>query len=125
MFATNYATVSSPTAQYLNTTTYAQVMLSNGAGYAMPYLLDTNNSGAFNVGDTFCKPTSFQIISAGLDGSFGTMVAPSQTASGNQAFGRLYPTGFNYDTPPPSGGSADDDNVTNFCERSTLDAAKP
>ena len=95
----------------------AYVQIFNGTGYVMPYAFDLNNSGSFNVGDTFCKPTSFQIISAGQDGCFGTIAQPTQ--------GRLYPTGYNYDVPPPGGGSGDDDNVTNFCEKNTLESAKP
>jgi hypothetical protein len=91
--------------------------LYNGTGNAMPYIFDVNNSGTLNVGDTFCKPTSFQIISAGQDGCFGQITTPT--------YGRLYPTGYNYDVPPPTGGSGDDDNVTNFCEKNTLESAKP
>jgi prepilin-type N-terminal cleavage/methylation domain-containing protein len=91
--------------------------LYNGTGNVMPYIFDVNNSGTLNVGDTFCKPSSFQIISAGQDGSFGQITTPSN--------GRLYPTGYNYDAPPPAGGSGDDDNVTNFCEKNALESAKP
>ena len=94
------------------------VGLYNGTGNVMPYVFDVNNSGTLNAGDTFCKPASFQIISAGQDGAFGTIHHSDQ-------YGRLYPTGINYDLPPPNGGNGDDDNVTNFCEKSSLDAAKP
>jgi prepilin-type N-terminal cleavage/methylation domain-containing protein len=106
--------------------------LSNGTGYVIPYVLDTNNNNTFDAADTFCKPTSFQIISAGQDGAFGTTLSPV----GFQ--GKLYPgglnahqagtvgnNGFSYDSPPPNGGNADDDNVTNFCEKNTLEGAKP
>jgi prepilin-type N-terminal cleavage/methylation domain-containing protein len=94
--------------------------LYNGTGIVMPYLFDANGNGVFDSTESFCKPTSFQIISAGQDGAFGTVSLP---ASGHQ--GRLYPTGLNYDVPPPAGGSGDDDNLTNFCEKSSLESAKP
>ncbi|HEX4142709.1 MAG TPA: prepilin-type N-terminal cleavage/methylation domain-containing protein [Pirellulales bacterium] len=94
--------------------------LYNGTGNAMPYIFDVNNSSTLNQGDTFCKPTSYQIISAGQDGCFGTTIPPT-----TGSYGRLYPTAFNYDLPPPSGGSGDDDNVTNFCEKNSLESAKP
>lgn len=111
-----FATSSTTTNEVLNGVVI-QPQLSTGTGYVMPYIFDTGNTGAFAINDTFCKPTSFQIISAGQDGSFGTAIPPTN--------GRLYPTGFNYDPPPTVGGSADDDNVTNFCEKSNLEAAKP
>ncbi len=117
-------------AEYPNATSYApSYQLSNGTGYVMPYVFDVNNSGTFNVGDTFCKPSSFQIISAGQDGSFGTIVQPGTVSINGiepaAIASRLYPTGLNYDPPPTAGGSGDDDNITNFCEKSSLDAAKP
>ena len=37
----------------------------DGTGYVTPYVLDVNNNNTFDTADTFCKPTSFQIISAG------------------------------------------------------------
>ena len=39
--------------------------------------------------------------------------------------GRLYPDRLQLRHAADLGGSADDDNVTNFCEKSSLDAAKP
>ena len=61
------------------------------------------------------NPKSFQIISAGLDGSFG---GTGQAVSGVKYLGRTftllfksYPTGTGYDT---TGG--DDDNLTNFSQ---------
>jgi len=69
-------------------------------GTATPYVLDVNANGAFAAPpDTFCNPTTFQIISAGQDNNFG-------------AFGRvfrLFPTGTGYDS-----SGAENDNISNF-----------
>jgi hypothetical protein len=79
------------------------------------------------------NPKTCQIISAGLDGDFGaidTVAAKPATAnftnpsgSGTTAFKiyyKSYPTGIGYDT-----AGADDDNITNFCEKNGLGDAKP
>lgn len=94
------------------------VMNTDGSagGTASPYVLDVNNNGAFNPppnnnADTFCNPTTFQIISAGQDNLFGTF---PNSVSGSLSF-RLFPTGTGYDT---SGNELD--NITNFNDRSTL-----
>ena len=42
--------------------------LSNGTGLVSPYFGDANNNGIIDNGELFCKPQSFQIISAGQDG---------------------------------------------------------
>ncbi len=90
------------------------IVISSGSGYLSPYFADANNNGSIDLGEGFAKPTSFQIISAGQDGIFGTSNAT------NASYFRLYPIGVGYDS---SGG--DNDNITNFCERNNLDAAKP
>ncbi|HTU24075.1 MAG TPA: prepilin-type N-terminal cleavage/methylation domain-containing protein [Pirellulales bacterium] len=127
-FASTTATTSQNPV-WLSGSRYTWLQLFNGTGYVMPYVFDTNNLGilGYNQGvqDTFCKPTSFQIISAGQDGCFGTLGSASGLTVNSPYNGRLYPTGYNYDLPPTAGGSGDDDNVTNFCEKSTLDAARP
>ena len=96
---------------------------------------DVNNNNQFDFGvDTFCKPTSFQIISAGQDGSFGTTFTATHGHHAGQALSRRAEyqpdgirgparrhSGISYDPPPPNGGSADDDNVTNFCEKHNLE----
>jgi prepilin-type N-terminal cleavage/methylation domain-containing protein len=88
------------------------------AGIVAPYVLDVDNNAQIdgpapnpspNGPDTFAKPNSFQIISAGQDGQFG---AGTST--------RLFPTGVGYDST-----GADDDNVTNFNEKNNLGDAKP
>jgi hypothetical protein len=128
-------TTSGSIQEYLTATNFIYPVLSNGTGFVSPYVLDANNNNTFDLADTFCKPTSFQIISAGVDGAFGPLVATNMT---NNTQGKLYPSGLNtnyagtlgnngisYDSPPPVGGSADDDNVTNFCQKNTLEADKP
>jgi prepilin-type N-terminal cleavage/methylation domain-containing protein len=70
------------------------------------------------------NPKSFQIISAGLDGSFGGPgVTPPSSAKYNgknvTVYYKSFPSGLGYDT---TGG--DDDNLTNFSE-GALGDAKP
>jgi hypothetical protein len=89
-------------------------LISNGTGYVVPYVADLNANGQIDSGDSFAKPQSYQIISAGQDGAFGSSVAAD-----GQWF-RLFATGVGYD---PAG--ADGDNVTNLTDKSSLDAAKP
>ena len=88
--------------------------LSNGTGLVSPYFGDANNNGIIDNGELFCKPQSFQIISAGQDGLFGPATSPTGT------YFSLYPIGVGYDS-----AGADNDNITNFCEKNNLDAAKP
>jgi type II secretory pathway pseudopilin PulG len=77
------------------------------AGIATPYVLDVNNSGTYSVPpDTFCNPTTFQIISAGQDGQFGYSAASHPTVF------REYPFGGGYDTTVNPG--AENDNISNF-----------
>jgi prepilin-type N-terminal cleavage/methylation domain-containing protein len=89
-------------------------VISNGTGYLSPYFADSNNNGTIDLGETFAKPQSFQIISAGQDGAFGT------TNATNASYFRLFPIGVGYDS-----AGADNDNITSFCERGSLDAARP
>jgi len=78
--------------------TYNFANSTNGTtSMAVPYLTSAN---------VFAGPDTFQIISAGQDGNFG---------STNQ---RLFPLGTNYT-------EADNDNVTSFNEKATLEAARP
>ena len=58
--------------------------------------------------------STYQIISAGLDGHFGQAVSPA-------SFLRRFPSGVNYLSP----GDGDDDNITNFSEQSVLKDSKP
>jgi prepilin-type N-terminal cleavage/methylation domain-containing protein len=61
--------------------------------------------------DTWANPDSFQIISAGQDGQFSSPFMVNARV-------RLYPTGAGYDTE-------DNDNVTNFSDKASLEDAKP
>ena len=79
-------------------------------------LTGTGGVATATGGEGFAKVQSFQIISAGQDGDFGYNGGTPPTG------GRLFPTGINYDPAPTS---ADDDNVTNFCDKSNLGDAKP
>ncbi len=117
-----YTVLSSGVPEYLSTTsqsnnllgTNTSFMLSNGTGYISPYFADANNNGMIDAGENFAKSSSFQIISAGQDGSFGTTLLAKAPNF------RLYPIGVGYDA-----SGADNDNITNFCEKNNLDAAKP
>jgi hypothetical protein len=95
-----------------NPTTVPGCQLYNGAGITVPYIQDQNSNLAIDTSDAFYRKDSFQLICAGQDGDFGT--------SSSAAQGRLFPSGIGYD---PRG--ADNDNVVNFNEKSSLDAAKP
>jgi prepilin-type N-terminal cleavage/methylation domain-containing protein len=85
---------------------------SASQGYAVPYVLEVDNNKIPDEPDTYANPDSFQIISAGQDGFFGT------TNATNGAKARLYPIGINYD-------ETDSDNITNFCEINNLNDKKP
>jgi len=97
------------------------------AGTATPYWNDLNGNGltlsggVIDPNENYANPDSFQIISAGLDGKYGKLYS----TPGTTIPVRAYPTGGstgNYDT---SGDQADDDNVTNFCNKPRLGDAKP
>ena len=115
--------------------------VTSDAGYAMAYVKDNINPGVFDSpfanpqGDEWVNPDSFQIISSGLDGVFGNNGA-GVTGNPNVINTlRLYPTGNPYNAAAvvapgskPTGYDmygADDDNITNFCERARLGDAKP
>ncbi len=95
--------------------------LYNGTGYFAPYFGDSNSNGAIDSGEQFAKPQSFQIISAGQDGIFGTSLnTPAAVPPVSYTFFRMFPSGVGYDK-----AGTDDDNVTSFNEKNNLDAAKP
>ena len=104
------AAVTDPLAFSANTANFPEVYA--GPGTAVPYWNDVNNNRAADTNETWANPDSFQIIATGLDGKYGLSGLPPQP--------RLYPTGFQYD---PAG--TDDDNVSNFCDRARVGAAKP
>jgi prepilin-type N-terminal cleavage/methylation domain-containing protein len=139
---------------YFDARSYLQHSLSSAAapsGVPVPYLLepwDTNTAdGKLDIAagkevdldssnnmkpasfQALCaNPKSFQIISAGLDGDYGTVATISSVdpATGGKYNGatsslyfKSYPSGLGYDS-----GGADDDNITNFSE-SALGDAKP
>jgi prepilin-type N-terminal cleavage/methylation domain-containing protein len=85
-------------------------------GVAVPYWSDLNGNGSTmtmaDVNENWVNFDSYQLISAGSDGLYG----------GNTLVFRAYPTGTNYDGPP---NQADDDNITNFCNKARLGDAKP
>lgn len=90
---------------------------------------DTNGNLVLASFNALCaNPKTFQIISAGLDGDFGaipktttikTAVKISSTP-GYFIYWKSYPDGKGYDS-----NGADDDNITNFCEKNGLGDAKP
>ena len=87
-----------------------------GAGIARPYAVDDNADG---IPDRFANEDSFQIISAGLDGDYG---------SRDLGILLLFPTGagINVSTLTPADGYMDEDfdNLTNFSS-SNLQSAIP
>src|SRR5690606_13165568 len=97
----------------------AAAQFSNGAfgGIAQPYALDVNNNKVLDTGssggDSWANADSFQIVSAGQDGNFGTNVGP-----------KLYPAGI-IGTDPTNYTMEDNDNNSNFCDRSSLEDARP
>lgn len=99
-----------------------------------PAPLNTANAligSSFTAFQNLCaNPKTFQIISAGLDGNYGTAntaTAPppaqpvkydgSGTAIGVNIYWKSYPTGIGYDS-----SGADDDNLTNFSDKQLGDA---
>jgi prepilin-type N-terminal cleavage/methylation domain-containing protein len=92
------------------------------AGTAMPYWADIDGNGASNTTasptENWVNPDSFQIIAPGMDAKYGT----SYVGATAPFPARLYPTGTYYDA---SNNFADDDNITNFCNKARLGDAKP
>ncbi len=87
---------------------------TTSSGTAAPYVLRTQpdpGSGATSVQttDLWANGDSFQIISAGQDGVFTTAATSGL---------RIYPRGYNYTVE-------DNDNVSNFCDKPSLEDAKP
>jgi prepilin-type N-terminal cleavage/methylation domain-containing protein len=93
--------------------------------------IPTSNNGSLVIpasSDAYAKmcasPKSFQIISAGLDGDYGT-INTSTAVPANAKYGgsnvkiyyKSYASGAGYDL-----AGADDDNLTNFSERKLGDA---
>ena len=72
-------------AQSYSTTKYGQLGTAQPQDYCLPYVLD--NGPNVNPLNPYVNPNSFQIISAGLDGSYGTSAAfggsPSAPTSGS------------------------------------------
>jgi prepilin-type N-terminal cleavage/methylation domain-containing protein len=89
-------------------------------GNAQPYALDVDNSRvietAAGTADTWANPETFQIIAAGQDGNFGLDFATAPASNTSNAKG--YPAGYRYVTE-------DNDNVSNFADKSSLEDAKP
>lgn len=89
-----------------------------GMGIARPYL-STRPSTTSGFSFEWVNKDKFQIISAGLDGHYGsidTNPADPLTVPRPQ-----YPTGVNYLSP----GDGDDDNITSFSEGRRLQDMKP
>ncbi|MCC7087004.1 MAG: prepilin-type N-terminal cleavage/methylation domain-containing protein [Pirellulales bacterium] len=121
---------------YHNNQSSATVGSGNFIPY-MPYMWDSNNDGAFTNLDwdannngkldsseqakIYANPKSYQIVSAGVDGDFGTPTSPVAKSfplvSGtlNLAVAKIYRSGEGY-------ASEDDDNITNFSQQSLGDA---
>jgi prepilin-type N-terminal cleavage/methylation domain-containing protein len=106
-------------------------VLFPNAGGVRPYALDANGNGRLSdpadttkldPGDGWVNPDSFQIISAGMDGKYGSLAAVRTDPA------RIYPTGTSTDITSAASydlAGADDDNVTNFCPKARLGDAKP
>jgi prepilin-type N-terminal cleavage/methylation domain-containing protein len=78
------------------------------SGFARPYALTSVVSGMTTT-VTYANPKSFQIISSGQDDDYGTTAVATPL---------VYPTGTGY-------SPGDMDNITNFCDRATLEGAIP
>lgn len=101
--------------------------VTNG-GFVAPYFHDLNGNNARDAAtEDWVNPDSFQLISSGTDGKFGSTVLQNSRIRTTL---RCYPTGapadptqtqpFGYDAL-----GADDDNVVNFLNKSRLGDAKP
>jgi prepilin-type N-terminal cleavage/methylation domain-containing protein len=93
-------------ATYSTQATYS--LAQGGTGVCRPYCQDTVNNGASGT-VVFANPSSFQIISAGLDGNYG--VGNCSFPSGGTTYG---PTGVQ------AYGAGDLDNITNFSNGTNL-----
>jgi hypothetical protein len=103
--------------------------LTVGAGKEVDLDTSNNNFAKPASYQSLCaSPKSFQIISAGLDGDYGTVDTTTAVATGTvklfagpnyKIYFKSYPDGAGYDT-----SGADDDNLTNFSEK-PLGDAKP
>ncbi len=99
---------------YFNSKTYMNPLLAARlprcdwpgelGGTAVPYLSD-------NTSEKYMNPKTFQIIAAGQDNSFGV----ANTGDPTTATGKKFPSGLNY-------SSDDNDNLTNFAERTLKDS---
>jgi hypothetical protein len=87
----------------------------NPKGVAKPYLSNRPDPDS-PYGLEWVNDNSFQIISAGLDGNYGSAAFLSDRSLFPQ-----YPSGANYLSP----GDGDDDNITNFSDGRTLEDMKP
>jgi prepilin-type N-terminal cleavage/methylation domain-containing protein len=88
-------------------TTAPGVATGTGQGYCRPYAIDNPPSGATGA-NLYCNPSSFQIISAGLDSDYGGAATAAPI---------YYPSGLN--SQP-----GDKDNLTNFSQKNLGDAAQ-
>lgn len=103
----------------------------------LPYLLD--NGPNLNTSNPYVNPSSFQIISAGLDGNFGTSATFTQLGTANYTFNSVcsYPSGtattaysgYTDNLPDQAGvrkvtaySQGDLDNLTNFSSSNLKDA---
>ncbi len=98
--AQNYAT-------HFNATTVPGIATGTGQGYCRPYFIDNPPTGAQGA-TLYCNPSSFQIISAGLDSDYGGT---------STATAIYYPSGTN-------AAPGDKDNLTNFSSRNLGDASQ-
>jgi hypothetical protein len=101
-----------------NDPTKGGLILYTSAGILVPYWLDTNGNKAVDATENWANPDSYQLIAPGIDKKYGTTVNPNPMTD----YGRLYPSGFNYDA---SSALADDDNATNFTSKAKIGDDKP
>jgi type II secretory pathway pseudopilin PulG len=96
----------------------ADAPIRRGRGVARPYL-STRPSPSSPFGLEWVNKHTFQIISAGLDGHYGSII--SDPANPLAEPRQQYPLGANYLSP----GDGDDDNIANFSEGGPLKDSKP
>ena len=95
--------------------------MDGSKGFAYVYVLDVNANSTpehLNGPDTFCGDQTFQILSAGQDGMYGSVEKPDPE---DDPLPHLFPTGKNYDLTT----GFEDDNLASFCSQGTFESAKP
>ena len=101
-------------ANYAAGTATGYNLAQGGTGVCKPYFQDSSSNVSATANYVYANPSSFQIISAGLDGNYG--VGNCSYPSGGTTYG---PSGVN------AYGPYDLDNLANFSPAGNLGTAVP